>query len=232
MENGKIYQAISSVMSEIGAIEKNKKNQQQGFFYRGVDDVMNALQPAMVKHKVFIVPEVLDETREERQTKSGGTMFYSRLKMAYKFFTDDGSNLSATVIGEAMDSGDKVTNKAMSIAFKYVCFQVFCIPTEEMLDPDAEAHAVAPKQAQKPQAKQKPEQKPVQKPEVEREALEIAMQPIDSNKIKVIESELTRIGIAPEAICNRYKVDSIAEITEGMFSTVMKALNNSKTKGE
>ena len=37
-----------------------------------------------------------------------------------------------------MDSGDKATNKAMAIAMKYALFQVFCIPTEEMKDPDAE----------------------------------------------------------------------------------------------
>ena len=37
-----------------------------------------------------------------------------------------------------MDSGDKASNKAMSAAFKYACFQTFCIPTEEMQDPDAE----------------------------------------------------------------------------------------------
>lgn len=37
-----------------------------------------------------------------------------------------------------MDSGDKSSNKAMSVAFKYACFQALCIPTEEMKDPDGE----------------------------------------------------------------------------------------------
>ena len=71
-----IYEAICNVMSEIGAIEKSKKNQQQGFMYRGVDYVMNALQPLLVKYKVFIVPEVLEQTREERTTKNGNTVIY------------------------------------------------------------------------------------------------------------------------------------------------------------
>jgi len=138
MPNTGIYAAINGIMEEIGAIGKTSKNQQQGFFYRGIDAVMNALQPALVKHKVFVVPEVLEHKREERVTGKGGNLIYSVLKVKYSFFAEDGSSVSATVIGEGMDSGDKASNKAMSIAFKYACFQVFCIPTEEMKDPDSE----------------------------------------------------------------------------------------------
>lgn len=139
-----IYSAISSVLSEIGAIGKEKKNQTQGFMYRGIDDVMNALQPVMAKYKIFVVPEVLEMTREQKETKSGGNLNYSILKIKYTFYTDDGSNIQAIVVGEAMDSADKATNKAMSVAFKYACFQVFCIPTEETKDPDADTHDLKP----------------------------------------------------------------------------------------
>ncbi len=133
-----IYTAINGIMEEIGAIGKTSKNQQQGFMYRGIDAVMNALQPALVKHKVFVVPEILEQKREERVTGKGGNLIYSVLKIKYTFYAEDGSSVSATVIGEGMDSGDKASNKAMSVAFKYACFQVLCIPTEEMKDPDAE----------------------------------------------------------------------------------------------
>ena len=139
MEN-KIYKAIADIMGEIGAVGKNSKNSQQGFMYRGIDAVMNAINPALVKYKVFIVPEVLEQTREERQTDKGKTLFYSICKVRYTFYAEDGSSIEAVVVGEGMDSGDKATNKAMSVAFKYACFQVFCIPTEEMVDPDAECH--------------------------------------------------------------------------------------------
>lgn len=140
-----IFESINKVMDEIGAIGKNTKNQQQGFMYRGIDAVMNALNPALVKHKVFVVPKVLEQTREERTNSKGTTLLYSLIKVEYTFYAEDGSSVSATVIGEGMDSGDKATNKAMSIAFKYACFQVFCIPTEEMVDPDAECHEVKAK---------------------------------------------------------------------------------------
>lgn len=143
MENKmNIYETISAVMKDVGSIKKEKMNTTQRFLYRGVDDVMNALNPAFVKYHLFIVPEVIEQTREERRSTKGVNLIYSICKMKYTFYASDGSSVSAVVIGEGMDSGDKATNKAMSVAFKYACFQVFCIPTEEMKDPDSENNEV------------------------------------------------------------------------------------------
>lgn len=133
-----IYESITKIIAEIPAIGKEKVNKTQGFKYRGIDDVMNAIQPLLAKYKVFITPEVLEQTREERQSTKGGTLIYSICKIKYTFYAEDGSNVTAITIGEGMDSGDKATNKAMAIAMKYALFQVFCIPTDEMKDPDAE----------------------------------------------------------------------------------------------
>lgn len=133
----RIHEAIAAIMADCPAISKTQKNQQQGFLYRGIDVVMNVLQPLMIKHKVFVLPEILETIREERTTNKGGKLIYTILKIKYTFCADDGSNVSAVVQGEGMDSADKSGNKAMSVAFKYACFQVFCIPTEEMIDPDA-----------------------------------------------------------------------------------------------
>lgn len=140
-----IYESICKVMEELGAVGKTSKNQQQGFMYRGIDAVMNALNPLLSKHHVFVVPEVLNHTREERQSSKGGNLIYSIATVKYTFYAEDGSNVSAIVVGEGMDSGDKSMNKALAIALKYCFFQVFCIPTEEMVDPDAECHEVAAK---------------------------------------------------------------------------------------
>lgn len=133
-----IYQAIASIMQKGNAIGKNKRNDQQKFMYRGIDDVLNTFNPLMAEAGIFCVPEVLEATREERQGRNGGNLIYSVMKVKYTFYAADGSNVSATVIGEGMDSGDKASNKAMSVAMKYAMFQVFCIPTEEMIDPDGE----------------------------------------------------------------------------------------------
>lgn len=147
---GNIYQAITDIMSEGYAITKDKRNAQQGFRYRGIDDVLNTFQPLLAKHHVFVVPEVLDQQRQERTTGKGGSLLYSLLRMRYTFYAEDGSSVSAVVIGEGMDSGDKASNKAMSVAMKYAMFQVFCIPTEEMQDPDAETPEPSKPKAEQP----------------------------------------------------------------------------------
>lgn len=133
-----IYGKIADCMRQLGAIGKDSYNQQQKFMYRGVDAVMNALNPVLTANHVFCVPEVLEQHREERQTRNGGNLIYSILKMCYTLYAEDGSSVSATVIGEGMDSADKSSNKAMSVAYKYAMFQIFSIPTEEMADPDAD----------------------------------------------------------------------------------------------
>ena len=191
----KIYGAISRVMEEVGAVGKNQRNSQQNFMYRGIDAVMNALNPALIKHKVFIVPEILEEQREERQTKNGANLIYSICKIKYTFFTEDGSSISAVVIGEGMDSGDKATNKAMSIAYKYACFQVFCIPTEEMLDPDAESHEVKKKSTSNKKAAAPP------------------LDLVDEDDIKAMKKELERTGLTEEKICAAFNIKSFKEMT-------------------
>lgn len=159
-----IYGKIADCMRQIGAIGKTRKNMQQGFMYRGIDAVMNALNPVLTANRMFCVPEVLEQHREERQTRNGGTLIYSILKMRYTLYAEDGSSVSADVIGEGMDSADKSSNKAMSVAYKYAMFQIFSIPTEEMVDPDAETPPESVKKPAQAQAQhiQQPEQAPVQ----------------------------------------------------------------------
>lgn len=140
MENGQIYAAISAAMADISAIGKYKYNQKQDFKFRGIDDVMNALKPILTKNKIFTVPQVLEQTREIKGTAKGGELRYSLLRIAFRFYATDGSFVEAVTLGEGMDSGDKASNKAMAIAYKYALFQVFCIPTEEMTDPDGESY--------------------------------------------------------------------------------------------
>ena len=145
-----IYQLIPKAMADMDAVGKNQFNQQQKFKFRGIDDVMNAMNPVLVKHQIFTVPEVLEQTREHRTTDKGAQLNYSLLKMRFSFFAPDGSHVDAITLGEGMDSGDKASNKAMAIAYKYALFQVFCIPTEEMPDPDAETPPPSKQETKKP----------------------------------------------------------------------------------
>ena len=83
---GKIYEAINKVMSDIGVVQKNGENTFDKYKYRRIDDVMNALNPAMVKNHVFVTPTVLESTRQERQSQKGQLMMYTVMKVKYTFF--------------------------------------------------------------------------------------------------------------------------------------------------
>lgn len=148
---GEIIKALAQIQREIDYIGKDKRNQQQGWNFRGVDDVMNTLHPILAKYGVIVIPEVKDMAREEKQSTRGAALTHTLLTITYHFRCEaDDSEVTATVIGEGMDSGDKSCNKALSVAYKYALFQVFSIPTEEMDDPDRDAYEVAARPAAAP----------------------------------------------------------------------------------
>lgn len=151
-----VYKAINKVMAVMAAegISKNRNNSQQGYRFRGIDDVYNSLSRPMVEAGLVVMPRVLSRECTERQTKSGSTLFYVVVDCEFDFIAvSDGSKHTVKTFGEAMDSADKATNKAMSAAMKYAYMQAFCIPTEGDNDADAHTPEPAPKQAPKPQAK-------------------------------------------------------------------------------
>lgn len=196
-----IYETIPAVMAEIGAIGKDSWNK-QGFAYRGIDAVMNALNPAMTKYKMFVIPKVLDQRREERQAAKGSNLIYSICTVEYTFYAEDGSSVSATVIGEGMDSGDKATNKAMSAAFKYACFQTFCIPTEEMKDSDSETPP--PSEPAKPV--------------------------LEAKYVNTLYTELQRTGIGISRILREYKVADVHDLTFEDWKKAMDILKGKPDK--
>jgi len=138
-----VYKAIAAVAQELSSvgISKDQKNAQQGYKFRGIDDVYNTLAPIISKNGLVIMPRVLSREVTEKVTTKGTTLFYVSVEVEFDFISSvDGSVHTAKTFGEAMDSGDKATNKAMSAAYKYVCFQAFCIPTHGDNDADATTH--------------------------------------------------------------------------------------------
>lgn len=138
-----VYTAIADVMGKLAkvGISKDRKNEQQKYRFRGIDDVYNALAPHLSESKLLLLPRVLSRNVTERETKNGGALFYVVLDVEFDLVSAvDGSKHTVRVAGEAMDSGDKATNKAMSAAYKYACMEVFCIPTEGDNDADATTH--------------------------------------------------------------------------------------------
>jgi len=132
-----IHEKMIAVMGKVTAIEKGQENTMQKFFFRGIDDIMNELHSVFADEGIFLMPSVLEHSMSEKATKSGGFINHSIIKMQYSFYAADGSNIICIAPGEAMDSGDKSTSKAMSIALKYALLQSLLIPTKDEKDPDA-----------------------------------------------------------------------------------------------
>jgi len=140
-----VYKAINAVQGELAktGISKDRTNEQQRYKFRGIDEVYNALSPLLAKHGLCILPRVLTRECVERESKQGAALFYVTVHMEFDFVaSEDGSKHTVVTFGEAMDSGDKATNKAMSAAYKYACMQAFSIPTEGDNDADTTTHEV------------------------------------------------------------------------------------------
>ena len=162
-----VYKAINAVQRDLAkvGITKNRKNIQQNYSFRGIDEVFNTLSPLLAEHELCILPRMISRTCEERATKNGGTMNYVTVEAEFDFVSaTDGSTHVVRTFGEAMDSADKATNKAMSAAYKYAAFQAFAIPTEGDNDADAHTPQVTPRQSQRPAPAAKPAPVQAQEP--------------------------------------------------------------------
>lgn len=193
-------QAVMQSFSEKG-IAKNSKNESQGFKFRGIDDVLNRMSHHLTEAGLVIIPQMLSRDVSERVNSRGNPLFYVTLTMSYTVRSVlDGSEVVCVVPGEAMDSGDKATNKALSIAYKYMAFQLFAIPIDE--DPDKETHTLA-------------------KVEKFAEATELTMTEED---IKILKGMVEQAGVQEDTILNAMKVMTWEEIPRSKFAGIAKKL--------
>lgn len=153
-----IHKALIEVMKDVGAVRKAEFNSHQKFPFRGIDAVINAVSPAFRQHGVFCTPTVLESIYESVQVgQNRTTMGHARITVQYTFYAHDGSSVSATVSAESMDSGDKATAKAFSVAYRTALLQTLCLPTDEQ-DPDAQTYERSAPQERAPQQRTAPSQ--------------------------------------------------------------------------
>ena len=122
-----IHQSILNVSAAIGAIGKDKradittKGGSFSYQFRGIDDVLDALHPALIECGVTVTPQVRDVL-----PITDGVL----LTIDYLIANVHGDSVTATFVGEGRDRGDKAAQKAQSNAYKYMAFQCFCIPVD------------------------------------------------------------------------------------------------------
>jgi len=223
----KVYAAIAAVTHEMSkeGISKDRKNESQGYAFRGIDDVYGALSPLLSKHKLCVLPRVTQREVVERQNARGNALFYTTLTVEFDFVSaEDGSKHTVVTVGEAMDSGDKSCNKAMSAAYKYACFQAFCIPTEGDNDADASTHVVAPKAAPAPAPAPKAAA-PAPKPVPERVTKAPAPGPtITAAQVGDLKAFSDTANVPLASICKKYSIATIDLLPAGEFDGVVARL--------
>ena len=139
MSDQTVYEAFTAVMGKVQGIGKGERNQQQGFNFRGIDSVMNAVGPALREFGVTIIPSAESIEVERYTSKAGAQMKNTTVRMRYTVFGPKGDSFAGSAYGEAADSGDKSVSKAQSVAYRTFLLQGLTVPTSEP-DPDAEVH--------------------------------------------------------------------------------------------
>ena len=227
-ENLGVYAAINAIQTDLNkvGITKNRKNTQQNYNFRGIDDVYNALSPLLAQHGLCILPRILTRTCEERQTKSGGSMSYVTVEAEFDFVcAKDGSRHVVRTFGEAMDSADKATNKAMSAAYKYAAFQAFAIPTEGDNDADAHTPQPVPRQQPRPTPAPAPKSTPIPATKASLDALK-SYYKNDSDEVMLDDiNEMIRT-VKPGAP----RIDGVEELTEAQAQWLIKTIETQLTK--
>ncbi len=204
----KIYAAVAAVLEDLGAVGKDKSNQHGGYKYRSIDQVLNALNPVLSKHKVFFVPNVLSSVEEKFKSKQGTDSVRVKLRVAYKIYTTDGSSIDALIESEGTDTSDKATNKALSAAFKFLTTQIFCIAYEGMVDADAD-------QPDAPPAKAKEAGKDKQQPVKKEEPITDALAKLAD--VKLTLSKFAALNVTESLILMKFQLQSIGEITHNQL---------------
>lgn len=134
-----IVEALSAVMEDVRAVGKDDRNQQQGYQFRGIDSVVNAVGPVLRRHGVIVVPTGVEAHYRDVQTSTGKPSRECTVKAKYRFYGPEGDFIDAEVPGESMDFGDKGAPKAMSVAYRILLLQALCIPTGDS-DPDSSSY--------------------------------------------------------------------------------------------
>lgn len=204
---GLIFELIPKIMGEIGAIGKNGTNTYDNYKFRSIDDVYNKVQPVLARNGVFFKPTVLESNESTVVSQKGASQVRIKQKVEYTFFAKDGSSFTTVVEGEAIDRGDKATNKAMTAALKYMLIQVFCIAIEGQDDADKESPDVGEMKQKSPQNKISNE---------------------FTAKINDLVKACANYRVTKNDICARYDINDINELTQEHYNDLVSQMRKIK----
>lgn len=130
-------------MEEVGNVPKRGKYEEgrQSYAFMTADDIAAAVNTALVKAEVMIIPEVTAVQQNEIESRSGTKGYHTVLSMRFTLTDGDGIFTSEWA-GESIDYSDKGISKAVTLGRKYFLISLFNIATGENTDPDGENHEI------------------------------------------------------------------------------------------
>lgn len=134
-----VHIAWLRVRREIRAIGKGEKYEEgrTRYNFRGTDTVVQYFGPITLKHGVNVLPVKTETSYSTKNTKSGGTMRECSVTVTWHIMGPTGDVLTLQTAGEALDTSDKSTTKAQTVALRNLLLNGGLIPTGER-DPDAD----------------------------------------------------------------------------------------------
>ncbi|MFG2900932.1 ERF family protein [Streptomyces zaomyceticus] len=134
-----VHLAWIRVRKEIRAIGKDGDYNERGtrYKYRAADTVVQYFGPITIKHGVNVIPFKTEATYGSKQTKSGSTMRECSVVITWHIVGPKGDVIVAQTAGEALDTSDKSTTKAQTVALRNLLLNGGLIPTNDR-DPDAD----------------------------------------------------------------------------------------------
>jgi len=115
-------------MAEVGYVRGTGKNSHHKYNYTSDEDLAAAVQPALVKHGVAILPVACQLDR------SGDRCV---IVQTWRVAHSSGEWMQIEIAGEGVDKQDKGTAKALTGARKYLLRLLFCIPTGDDIEREA-----------------------------------------------------------------------------------------------
>jgi len=141
-----VYVAWARVMRDVSGVGKNSEFRQTNkdgkttrYNYRGVDAMINAVGPACRRHGVMIIPTRVEPSHAAANSRNGGTMRETTTLVTWRIYGPNGDHIEGQSEGESLDTSDKGTAKAQTVALRVFLIAAGLVPTDEP-DPDTVVH--------------------------------------------------------------------------------------------
>jgi hypothetical protein len=136
-----IHTLMSRILADVGPVMKDQVNTAQKYNFRGVDQVVNAVNAAFKKHRVYITSKVVEGRFQDTVTTANKPTREVTGRICFTFHAPDGSASESEVMTEALDQSDKGGPKAMSVALRICLLQALLLPTTDpTTDDDGHYH--------------------------------------------------------------------------------------------